>query len=121
MTNLELSGWSLIVTSPALSSGASRAASFGVFHAVAIDLVHRWFTGANQGRGQALYASVSFGAGVAVGSYLAGQTWLALSGAGTFALFAVFAATAWWLAWFGLHGLPPQSGPGVIRSDPTPR
>jgi len=52
-----------------------HAFSFGVFHAVGISLVHQYFTGSHQGRGQALYASVSFGAGVAVGSLISGLLW----------------------------------------------
>jgi PPP family 3-phenylpropionic acid transporter len=52
-----------------------HAFSFGVFHAVGIALVHQYFTGSHQGRGQALYSSVSFGAGVAVGSIISGLVW----------------------------------------------
>ncbi len=52
-----------------------HAFSFGVFHAVGIALVHEYFTGSHQGRGQALYSSVSFGAGVAVGSLVSGLLW----------------------------------------------
>lgn len=52
-----------------------HAFSFGVFHAVGISLVHEYFTGSHQGRGQALYSSVSFGAGVAVGSLISGLVW----------------------------------------------
>ena len=53
-----------------------HAASFGVYHAVAIHLVHRQFVGRHQGRGQALYSSLSFGAGGAIGSLLAGYVWV---------------------------------------------
>lgn len=52
-----------------------HAFSFGVFHSVGISLVHDYFTGSHQGRGQALYSSVSFGAGVAVGSLISGMVW----------------------------------------------
>ena len=52
-----------------------HAFSFGVFHSVGISLVHEYFTGSHQGRGQALYASMSFGAGVAVGSLISGLLW----------------------------------------------
>ncbi len=52
-----------------------HAFSFGVFHSVGISLVHRFFTGNHQGRGQALYSSVSYGAGVAVGSLVSGVVW----------------------------------------------
>ncbi len=58
-----------------LFSQLLHAASFGVFHASAIALVHRCFTGRHQGKGQALYSSVSFGAGGAVGSLYSGYLW----------------------------------------------
>ena len=45
-----------------------HAASFGLYRAVAIQLVHRAFTAGHQGRGQALYSSISFGAGGAAAS-----------------------------------------------------
>ncbi len=52
-----------------------HAFSFGVFHAVGISLVHQYFTGSHQGRGQALYSSTGYGAGVAVGSLVSGLLW----------------------------------------------
>lgn len=61
-----------------------HAATFGIFHAVAIQLIHNYFTGRHQGKGQALYSSVSFGAGGAVGSFYAGYTWESLGTAPTF-------------------------------------
>ena len=49
-----------------------HAASFGLYHACAIQLIHRNFSGRHQGRGQALYSSLSFGAGGAAGSLVSG-------------------------------------------------
>jgi PPP family 3-phenylpropionic acid transporter len=66
-----------------------HAASFGVYHAVAIYLIHRLFTGAHQGRGQALYSSVSFGAGGAVGSLVSGYLWKGINPQAMFLLAAV--------------------------------
>ncbi len=80
-----------------------HAASFGVYHAVAIHLTHQLFTGRHQGRGQALYSSVSFGAGGAVGSLIAGYLW---EGAGAQWMYAVAAATAalaGLIAWRGIQ------------------
>ncbi|MCP5352601.1 MAG: MFS transporter [Chromatiales bacterium] len=78
-----------------------HAASFGITHAVSIHLVHRYFTGRHQGRGQALYSSLSFGAGGALGNWIGGYAWAGVGATGTYllsALFALFAmATAWWL------------------------
>ncbi len=52
-----------------------HAVSFGIYHAVAITLIHQIFKGKLQGRGQALYSSLSFGLGGAIGSYAAGLMW----------------------------------------------
>ena len=51
-----------------------HAASFGLFHASAIHLIDEYFP-KHKGRGQALYASVSFGAGGALGSLYSGYLW----------------------------------------------
>ncbi|WP_435686375.1 MFS transporter, partial [Sedimenticola selenatireducens] len=52
-----------------------HAATFGTFHAAAIHLVHHYFTGRHQGRGQALYSSLSFGLGGALGTMSSGFLW----------------------------------------------
>jgi len=52
-----------------------HAASFGLYHAVAIELFHRNFKGKLQGRGQALYSAISFGAGGAIGALISGAYW----------------------------------------------
>jgi len=77
-----------------------HAASFGIFHGVAILLIHRYFVGRHQGRGQALYSSVSFGAGGMVGSLYAGYTWDSLGATASYqiavALSLLSLAVAWW-------------------------
>jgi PPP family 3-phenylpropionic acid transporter len=98
-----------------------HAASFGVSHAIAIHLVHRYFTGPNQGRGQALYSSLSFGAGGALGTFGAGYLWNGVNG-GTvtflLAAAAAFAAALW--AWFGLRDEPTDDLDQASRSSQTP-
>jgi PPP family 3-phenylpropionic acid transporter len=76
-----------------------HAASFGAFHATAVELVHRFFRGQHQTRGQALYGSVSFGIGGALGSFYAGQTWMTLGPGSTYAIAAALAAAAWFVGW----------------------
>ncbi len=76
-----------------------HAATFGAFHAAAIHLVHHYFTGRTQGRGQALYSSLSFGAGGAVGSLLSGLLWGAAGAGLTFALSALAAGLGWLVVW----------------------
>ena len=67
-----------------------HAASFGMFHATAIHLIHDFFPN-HHGRGQALYASLSFGAGGALGSLSAGLLWDAVSPTMTFMIAGLIA------------------------------
>jgi len=67
-----------------------HAASFGMFHASAIHLIHDFFP-RHRGRGQALYAAFSFGAGGAIGSLYAGFLWDKVSPAVTFGVAALLA------------------------------
>jgi len=66
-----------------------HAATFGVYHSASVALIHRDFTGAHQARGQALYASVSYGLGGVAGTLLAGWSWAALGPGWTFTISSV--------------------------------
>ncbi len=76
-----------------------HAASFGLYHAVAIAMIHRYFRGRRQGRGQALYSSLSFGAGGALGSFASGYLWESAGGALTYGSAAVVSSLAAVIAW----------------------
>jgi PPP family 3-phenylpropionic acid transporter len=60
---------------PVIFAQLLHAATFGAFHAAAIDWVHHHFSGVHRGRGQALYSSLGFGAGGAFGSFYSGYLW----------------------------------------------
>ena len=80
-----------------------HAATFGLYHAVAIQYVHRYFRGRLQGRGQALYSSASFGAGMAVGSFFSGYIW---NGAGPVTCFVAAAGLSFLaalIAWIWIN------------------
>ncbi len=79
-----------------------HACSFGIYHAVVITLFHRWFTGRHQGRGQALYSSISFGAGGAIGSFYSGYAWDGLGAEATFLIAAGASLLALFVAWWGV-------------------
>lgn len=79
-----------------------HAASYGLYHAAAIHLVNRLFPGKLQGRGQALYSSVSFGVGGATGSFLSGYSWEGLGEFPTFMLAAAVGFIASLIAWRGI-------------------
>jgi PPP family 3-phenylpropionic acid transporter len=85
---------SLLVLSQVL-----HAASFGSFHASAIHLVHGYFRGSNQGRGQALYSSLSFGAGGAVGTFTSGILWEQWGAPFAYTMASAVALLGAWCVW----------------------
>lgn len=76
-----------------------HAATFGTFHAAAIHLVHHYFTGRHQGRGQALYSSLSFGLGGALGTALSGSLWESAGPTVVFNLSVVVSLLGLVIAW----------------------
>ncbi|MFC1750428.1 MFS transporter [Pseudomonadota bacterium] len=91
--------WLLIAWFPELGgvivfAQCLHAASFGIYHAVAIHLIHSFFVGRHQGRGQALYSSLSFGAGGALGSLGSGYIWAEVSPEATYLAAASISALA---------------------------
>jgi len=79
-----------------------HAASFGLAHVVAIQLLHRYFGGAHQGRGQALYASFSFGLGGMVGSLYSGYFWEMLGGSQVYLIAASTSGVALLIAFLAI-------------------
>lgn len=86
-----LIGWGATWLAVLLFAQLLHAATFGAYHAAAVATVSRWFTGRHQARGQALYGSLSFGAGGLLGGLLSGWAWDAVGPSLTFTLSAVFA------------------------------
>ncbi|MEA3302480.1 MAG: MFS transporter, partial [Pseudomonadota bacterium] len=81
-----------------------HAATFGAFHSVAIDFVHHKFPQHLQGRGQALYSSVSFGVGGTLGSLSSGYLWESSGATATFLIFAASAVLAMGILAVGQRG-----------------
>ncbi len=79
-----------------------HAASFGTFHAAAIAWVFQHFKGKHHGKGQALYSSVSFGAGGAIGSLYSGYMWLSPGATSIFMIAALLSAIAFFIGLFWL-------------------
>ncbi len=75
-----------------------HAATFGCMHAVGIALVQHYFTPSTMGRGQALFSSLGFGAGSALGAVMSGLLWSSLAQQ-TFWLGALASVVAFVLAW----------------------
>ena len=69
--------WAAIV----VVSQLIHALSFGLIHATSVHFIHHYFPANFQSRGQAIYISVSFGVGGALGHYVSGSLWNNGSGA----------------------------------------
>jgi MFS transporter, PPP family, 3-phenylpropionic acid transporter len=68
-----------------------HALTFGSYHGAALSFVHSHFRGRHQAKGQALYTSLSFGAGGALGGLLSGLAWERLGASLTFTIASVCA------------------------------
>ena len=89
-----------------------HAASFGSFHAAALGYVHAFFRGRNQARGQAIYASLTFGLGGTLGGLYAGYAWERFGAGITFSGAALCAFAGMLILWLKLgdqHGAPTGS------------
>ena len=82
---------------------ALHAATFGAFHATAMQMIHRFFIGHHQHRGQAIYSSASFGLGGAAGSFYSGYIWSAWSASAAFNLATGLAMLAFMVTLLGLR------------------
>lgn len=91
--------WSLLASLPdviaiVVFAQLLHAFSFGLTHSVSIHFLHTYFPESFQSRGQAIYGSVAFGIGGALGSYISGFTWQQGEGAHfSFMLSAVIVAS----------------------------
>lgn len=79
-----------------------HAATFGIFHAAAIQLIHTYFKGKHQGKGQALYSSLSFGAGGALGSFYSGYVYDYFGALQMFVIAAAISLLAFFIAWYSI-------------------
>lgn len=79
-----------------------HAATFGVYHAAAIQLIHTYFKGKHQGKGQALYSSLSFGAGGALGSFYSGYVYEYYGALQMFVIAAAISLLAFFIAWYSI-------------------
>lgn len=86
-----LIGWGVDSLPVLLGAQLLHGLTFGAYHAAAIAAINRWFPGRCQARGQALYSSLSFGAGGLLGGLVSGWTWDGLGNAATFGIGALFA------------------------------
>lgn len=90
-------GWAVESAAAMIFAQLLHGLTFGAYHAAAIAAITQWFPGKSQGRGQALYSSLSFGAGGLVGALISGRTWDDWGAGWSFSLGAAFALAGWLL------------------------
>ena len=76
-------GWLIDSVTAIIVAQVLHAATFGSYHVAALALIHRTFDRGRETRGQALYSSVSYGAGGMVGAAGGGWAWDAVGPAAT--------------------------------------
>jgi PPP family 3-phenylpropionic acid transporter len=107
-----LIGWGVEHPAVLVVAQLLHGATFGSYHIAALAVVHRWFEGSRQVRGQALYTSLSYGAGGFLGSVASGALWESVGPAWTFTAGAACAAIGW--ALLARQGrLMPRHGPAM--------
>lgn len=101
----QLSLWGVESLNALLVAQLFHAASFGLYHAVALHLIDSLFNGALRSRGQAVYAATSQGLGGAMGALVAGLTWSIGGALLSYMLSSLAVLLAIMIAWFGLRRL----------------
>ncbi|SOD42200.1 MFS transporter [Nitrosovibrio sp. Nv4] len=81
-------GWGVDLPIIILLAQILHAATYGAHHATAMMLVHQFFRGRHQAKGQALYTSLTFGLGGTFGGIFSGYAWEWLGPGLTFTLSA---------------------------------
>ncbi len=109
-----LIGWGVDVLILILLAQALHAITFGAFHAAAVALVHHFFPGRHQSRGQALYGSLTYGAGGMLGGLASGPLWQHW---GASAMYTASAGVALLGLLIVLWKLPEMNGSGIVRTE----
>lgn len=97
-----LIGWAADSAAALFVAQLMHGATFGAYHAAAVAAFNHWFPGQHQARAQAIYGSISFGAGGMVGGLASGQAWESLGPAATYSLGSCFAVIGLILIWRGV-------------------
>ncbi|HET7833223.1 MAG TPA: MFS transporter [Gallionella sp.] len=70
-----LIGWGVDYLLLLLLAQTLHAATFGAYHASSVGLVHEFFQGRHQSKGQAIFGSITYGAGGMLGGLASGPIW----------------------------------------------
>jgi PPP family 3-phenylpropionic acid transporter len=75
MVRFLLIGWGVDFLVLLLIAQVLHALSFGAYHAASVGLIHEFFQGRHQSKGQALFGSLTYGAGGVLGGLASGPVW----------------------------------------------
>lgn len=101
-------GWGVGSLEVLVLAQALHGITFGAYHSAAISAINHWFPGHLQSRGQALYGSISFGAGGMVGGLVSGALWEPIGPAWTFTVSAALGLVGWVFARGSIGGTGEQ-------------
>jgi MFS transporter, PPP family, 3-phenylpropionic acid transporter len=95
-----LIGWGVESLAIMIVAQAMHAATFATYHGAAVSMIHRFFKGRHQATGQALYLSLTFGAGGTVGALYSGFFWDKIGPGFTFTIASACALVGLVLLWW---------------------
>jgi len=99
-----LIGWGVDFLSLLLIAQMLHAVTFGAYHAASLGLVHEFFQGRHQSKGQALFGSFTYGAGNMVGGLASGPIWEHFGASVLYSFSAGMALLGLLLVWKKLAG-----------------
>ena len=95
-----LIGWGVDFLLLLLIAQMLHAVTFGAYHAASVGLVHEFFQGRHQSKGQALFGSITYGAGGIVGVLASGPIWQHFGASVLFSCSAGMALLGLLLVWW---------------------
>ncbi|GAB1234400.1 MFS transporter [Ferrigenium sp. UT5] len=102
-----LIGWAVDRVLLLLLAQVLHALTFGAYHAASVGLVHEFFRGRHQSRGQALFGSLTYGAGGVLGGLASGPIWQHWGAAALYSFSSVMALLGLMLLVWRLRGSIP--------------
>lgn len=106
-----LIGWAVDWVVLLLFAQMLHAMTFGSFHAASLGMVHEFFQGRHQSKGQALFGSITYGAGGMLGGLASGPIWQHWGASVLYTFSAGAALLGFILMWWKLRRLSTGSAP----------
>src|SRR3989338_5370208 len=100
-----LIGWGVDFLLLLLIAQVLHAATFGAYHAASVGLIHEFFRGRHQSKGQALFGSFTFGAGNMLGGLASGPIWVHYGASVLYSCSAGMALIGMLLMWWKLRNV----------------